>query len=95
MRTGKIPGNSDSKNIVGQRVRKARQQHQPPLTQDELSGRLAKLEITLDRVAITKIENGGRAVFDFEVKALATVLKVEAAWLLGMRGASQTRKPAK
>ena len=95
MRTAKIPGSADSKNIVGARVRKARLQHEPPLTQDELSGRLARLEIALDRVAITKIENGGRAVFDFEVKALAVVLKVEVGWLLGMRGVSQHKAPGK
>jgi hypothetical protein len=92
VRTPKTPGDADRKNIVGERVRKARLQHAPPLTQDELSGRLARLEIALDRVAITKIENGGRAVFDFEVKAFATVLKVEIGWLLGMRGAAQNKK---
>lgn len=36
----------------------------------------------LDRTAIAKIENGQRGVFDFELKALAAVLDVEANWLL-------------
>jgi hypothetical protein len=54
------------------------------LTQDQLSGRLAKKGIQLDRVALAKIENGVRCAFDFEVKALAAVLKVDANWLLGI-----------
>jgi hypothetical protein len=71
------------KNIVGRRVAEARQTCKPPLTQDALSGRLARLGIQLDRAAIAKIENDQRHVFDYEVKALAEVLRVEVAWLLG------------
>ncbi len=55
----------------------------PPLTQDALSGRLARRGIQLDRAAIAKIENDLRHVFDYELKALAEVLGVEASWLLG------------
>jgi hypothetical protein len=54
----------------------------PPLTQDQLSGRLAAKGLTLDRVAITKIESANRAVFDFELPILAEVLKVDLRWLL-------------
>jgi hypothetical protein len=73
-----------SRNLIGERVKKARQQFNPPLTQDQLSGRLAKLGIQIDRVALAKIETGLRCAFDFEVKALASVLKVDANWLLGI-----------
>lgn len=73
-----------SRNIIGDRIRKARQLFEPPLTQDQLAGRLAKEGIQLDRVALAKIENGLRCAFDFEVKALASVLKVDANWLLGI-----------
>ena len=73
-----------SRNIVGERVREARQLFVPSLTQDQLSGRLAKEGIQLDRVALAKIESGMRCAFDFEVKALAAVLKVDANWLLGI-----------
>lgn len=72
-----------SRNIIGKRVKEARQQFNPPLTQDQLSGRLAKEGIQIDRVALAKIETGLRCAFDFEVKALASVLKVDANWLLG------------
>lgn len=79
------PKNPDPKrNIIGERLREARQRFKPPLTQDQLSGRLAGEGVQLDRVAITKIESGQRCAFDFEVRALSEVLKVDPAWLLGM-----------
>jgi hypothetical protein len=64
-------------------MRLARLAFDPPLTQDQLSGRLAVRQLLLDRVAITKIENGQRCVFDFELPVLAEVLKVDVRWLLG------------
>jgi len=71
------------KNIVGRRVAEARRRRKPPLTQDALSGKLARLGIQLDRAAIAKIESNRRHVFDYELKALADVLGVEVNWLLG------------
>jgi transcriptional regulator with XRE-family HTH domain len=71
-----------AKNIVGRRVAEARQAFKPPLTQDAVSGRLARLGIQLDRAAIAKIENDRRHVLDYELKALAEVLGTEVAWLL-------------
>ena len=75
---------AESRNIIGERVREARQQFSPPLTQDQLSGRLANEGIQIDRVALAKIESGLRCAFDYEVKALASVLRVDANWLLGI-----------
>ncbi|MGA3326117.1 MAG: helix-turn-helix domain-containing protein [Terriglobia bacterium] len=71
------------KNIVGGRVAEARANFEPSLTQDALSGKLARLGIQLDRAAIAKIENNYRYVLDYELKALAEVLDVEVNWLLG------------
>ncbi len=81
----KNPKSSDGgpRNIVAHRVRRARLALD--VTQDELSGRLAKRQVFLDRVAITKVENGQRCVFDFELKGLAEALKVDVRWLLGMQ----------
>jgi len=76
---------SNSKNIVGARLKQARKEHKPPLTQDELSGRLAAMGVSLDRAAIAKIEGGIRYVLDFELKALALALHVRVDWLLGPR----------
>jgi hypothetical protein len=71
------------KNIVGRRVAEARQRSAPSLTQDALSGKLARLGIQLDRAAIAKIENDLRHVLDYELKGLANVLGVDVDWLLG------------
>ena len=73
------------RNVVCDRARLARFAFEPPLTQDQLSGRLAAKGVFLDRVAITKIENGRRCVFDFELPVLADVLGVDVRWLLGMQ----------
>lgn len=66
-------------------MRKARLAFVPHLTQDQLAGRLAAKGVSLDRVAITKIESGQRCVFDFELPPLAEALKVDVRWLLGMQ----------
>jgi hypothetical protein len=92
--------NRPFRNIIGKRVKEARRRFDPPPTQDQLSGRLARSGVHLDRVSVAKIETGLRAAFDFEVKALAAVLGVDANWLLGidkrsshgLRGPSQRRK---
>jgi len=73
-----------SRNIIGKRVKEARHRYDPPLTQDQLAGRLARSGVQLDRVALAKLEGGLRSAFDFEVKGLAAVLKVDANWLLGI-----------
>lgn len=83
---------SIKRNIIGERVREARQLFLPPLTQDQLSGKLAADGVQLDRVAIAKVESGMRCVFDFEVRALAVALKVDVKWLLGVAPQSQSRK---
>jgi HTH-type transcriptional regulator, cell division transcriptional repressor len=72
------------KNIVGQRVAEARSSQNPPLTQDALSGRLARAGVQLDRAAIAKIENNLRRVADYEVKAIAEALGVTIQWLFGV-----------
>ena len=87
---------SVTRNIVGERIKEARRQFQPPLTQDQLSGKLANQGVQIDRVAITKIESGLRCVFDFEVRALASVLRIDVRWLLGIETepAERSRKPS-
>lgn len=69
-------------NIVGERVKEARGKHKPPMTQDQLSGKLALLGVSIDRAGISKIEIGQRGVLDYEVKGLAKALGVSAEWLL-------------
>jgi len=71
------------KNIIGRRVAEARRLTDPPITQDALSGKLARLGIQLDRAAIAKIENNQRRVLDYELKAFAVALGVQVGWLFG------------
>ena len=74
-----------SQNLVGERVKEARNQAQPPLTQDELSKRLSTLGVSIGRAGIAKIESGIRGVLDYEVVALSKALHVKASWLLGLK----------
>ena len=70
-----------NKNVAGGRIKQARAEL--ALSQDQLSGRLAKLGITVDRAGISKIETGIRGIYDFELKAFAKILNVSTDRLLG------------
>lgn len=70
-------------NLVGERVKLAR--GKAKLTQDELSRKLAKHGVSIDRAGVAKIETGIRGVLDFELVALAKVLGVKVTWLLGVK----------
>lgn len=72
-------------NLVGERVKEARTEAQPPVTQEELSKRLAKQGVSIDRAGIAKIEIGIRGVLDYELVTLAKVLDVKVRWLLGVK----------
>lgn len=78
-----MPEATRRKNISGRRIAEARSRARPPLTQEELSGRLALLGVQLDRAAVAKIESNRRGVLDFELKAIAEALEVSVGWLLG------------
>lgn len=71
------------RNLVGRRVREARLKAKPPISQDDLSGRLAARGISLDQTAISRIESQTRYAMDYEVAALARALKVPIARLFG------------
>lgn len=77
-----MPKKAPSKNVIGKQLALARRSYRPALTQDGLSGKLARLGVQLDRAAIAKIEAGLRRVFDYELKALADALGVTVDWLL-------------
>jgi len=70
-------------NLIGNRVKEARGKAQ--LTQEELSIKLGKLGVSIDRAGIAKIETGIRGVLDFELVALAKALSVKVVWLLGVK----------
>lgn len=75
----RVPGtvsnmNVRNKNIAGAAVGDIRRLR--GLSQDQLSGQLAKHGVSIDRAGISKLENGSRGILDYELKALATILKV-------------------
>jgi transcriptional regulator with XRE-family HTH domain len=74
---------SEIKNVVGARVRKARLSSNPSVSQDDLSGKLARLGVQITQTGISKIENGERYLMDYEIVAIAKALKVTVAWLFG------------
>jgi HTH-type transcriptional regulator, cell division transcriptional repressor len=78
-----VPKSPVRRNISGPRVAQARGLCRPPLTQDDLSGKVARIGVQLDRAAVAKIENNLRGVLDYELKALAIALGVQVDWLLG------------
>jgi transcriptional regulator with XRE-family HTH domain len=74
-----------SRNIVGPRVREARKKAKPPITQKYLAARLEVLGLEIDQAKISKIEQGIRPVFDYELAKIAEALKVSVDWLLGRK----------
>ena len=74
---------SQDRNLIGKRVRQARLGCKPPVSQEDLAGRLAARGITLDQTAISRIENRTRYLMDYEIVAIAKCLKVPIAYLFG------------
>ena len=71
------------RNIIGERVRLARERTKPLITQADLAARLQIEGLRLERVTISKIETGYREVTDVETVAIAKALGVTVSWLLG------------
>jgi hypothetical protein len=55
----------------------------PPVSQEDLSGRLARFGVQITQTSLSKLENRRRYVMDYEAAALAKVLKVSVGWLYG------------
>jgi transcriptional regulator with XRE-family HTH domain len=72
-------------NVIGERLRVARQLHRPPLSMEETGRRATELTgYRITRDMLVKIENDRRSVYDYEVRALALALDVDARFLLGL-----------
>ena len=71
------------RNIIGERVRLARERAKPPVTQFDLAARLQVEGLPIERVTISKIETGYREVTDVEALAIAKALGVTISWLIG------------
>jgi len=68
-------------NILGENIRRARLRHNPEISQSDLAARLSVKGLLIDRPTITRIENGKRYLRDFEIKAIAKVLRVTVGFL--------------
>lgn len=69
------------RNLIGRRIRQARLKCSPPVSQDDLAGRLAARGVILDQTAISRIEGQTRYLMDYEIAAIAKCLKVSVGWL--------------
>lgn len=72
-----------NRNVVGRRMREVRLNSEPAVSQDDLSGRLAKMGVIIDQPAISRIESQTRYVMDYEAVAIAKALKVPVSRLFG------------
>ncbi|MEN8615502.1 helix-turn-helix transcriptional regulator [Dehalogenimonas sp. THU2] len=72
----------NSRNIIGERLRQARNNSKPRVTQEELAARLQVMDIHIDRAKVAKIESGIRPVYDYELAAIAKALKIDVRWLI-------------
>ena len=61
-------------NVSGSRIRAARKKAK--LTQEQLSIKLETMAIYVCRGSISRIENGVRLVADYELQAIAKILRV-------------------
>jgi hypothetical protein len=73
---------ADRRNVAGKRIRQARLVAKPPVSQEDLSGRLAALGITLDQGAISHIEREERYLMDYGLLAIAKALRIKASSLV-------------
>lgn len=79
----KKTGQQGGRNVIGKRIRDARLKCKPPVSQDDLAGKLASKGITMDQTAISRVENQTRYLMDYEIAAIAKSLKVSVGWLFG------------
>jgi transcriptional regulator with XRE-family HTH domain len=70
------------RNLIGGKLRALRQAQKPPVSLEDLAGKLAARGIRLDRSAIGRIENGNRYVLDYELWAIAKSLRTSPGALL-------------
>ena len=74
---------SNSKNLIGQRVKKLRTERQ--LSQKALAEQLQLAGYEFSALTVLRIEQGTRFVPDYEVVALAEFFHVSCEYLLGVK----------
>lgn len=72
-------------NACGPNVKRLRNSHMPPLTQEMLAMRLQMIGWDIDRFVVSKIERQTRQVTDIEILLLAQALDADISELLETR----------
>ncbi|MBE6934420.1 MAG: XRE family transcriptional regulator [Ruminococcaceae bacterium] len=70
-----------NRNIIGAKVTRARIQHN--MKQNELLAKLQLVGVDISAPALSLLEGQKRPVFDYELVAIADILRVSVDWLLG------------
>lgn len=71
------------RNVIGQRIRKARLAQNPPVSQEDLAARLAVRGVAIDRSALSRMESQTRFIRDYEIVAISDSLRIPVATLFG------------
>lgn len=66
-----------AKNVLGPALRRAREESKLRLTQSDLAEILTEMGLSIDRSAISRIENQQRAVSDLEVLNYCEALRID------------------
>lgn len=80
------------RNVIGPRIRKARRESRPAVSQEDLAARLAIRGVYFDRSAISRMEGGLRFIRDYEIIAIADALGVPIGALFGQDDAGNARR---
>jgi hypothetical protein len=70
---------SKRRNVMGKRIQQARLAAKPPVSQEDLSRRLAVFGVILDQDAISRVEREERYLMDYEFLAIARALRINLA----------------
>jgi transcriptional regulator with XRE-family HTH domain len=71
-----------ARNLISARMRQARRNAQPRVSQEDLAARVQASGVPLSQESISKIEQGTRIVTDIELRAIAFSLAVSVSWLI-------------
>jgi len=71
----------DNKNIISTKLREIRRKRK--LSQSDLAAKLQIMNVNIDQQMISKIENNGRQVTDYELACICKCLSVTPNDLLG------------
>ena len=72
-----VKKSNKSRNLTGHAIHRIRMAAKPRITQEDMTGRLARYGIEINQSQFAKIERGDRHILDFELAAIAKALRVK------------------